>query len=48
MSETKKRQLRTFPHLVASDFQPPHDIAATTALKSDYRDLIGLQGLLDG
>jgi hypothetical protein len=48
MSETRKRQLRTFPNLVASDFQHSHDIAATTALKSDYRDLIGLQGLWDG
>ena len=34
MSETRKRQLRTFPNLVASDFQHPHDIAATTALKA--------------
>ena len=48
MSETRKRQLRTFSNLLASDFQHPHDIAATAALKSDYHDLIGLQGLLDG
>lgn len=34
MSETRKRQLRTFPSLVAPDFQHPHDIAATAALKA--------------
>jgi len=34
MSETRKRQLRTFPNLVAKDFQHPHDIAATEALKA--------------
>jgi len=34
MSETRKRQLRTFPNLVAKDFQHPHDVAATEALKA--------------
>ena len=34
MSETRKRQLRTFPNLEAKDFQHPHDIAATEALKA--------------
>ena len=34
MSETRKRQLHTFPNLVASDFQHPHDVAATAALKA--------------
>lgn len=34
MSETRKRQLRTFPDLVPPDFQHPHDIAATAALKA--------------
>ena len=34
MSETKKRQLRTFPNLLARDFQHPHDMAATEALQA--------------
>jgi Zn-dependent protease with chaperone function len=34
MSETRKRQLRTFPNLVARDFQHPHDMAATEALQA--------------
>jgi len=34
MSETKKRRLRTFPHLEAKDFQHPHDVAATAALQA--------------
>jgi Zn-dependent protease with chaperone function len=34
MSEMRKRQLRTFPNLAAKDFQHPHDIAATEALKA--------------
>ena len=34
MSETRKRQLRTFPNLVARDFQHPHDIVATEALQA--------------
>jgi Zn-dependent protease with chaperone function len=34
MSEMRKRQLRTFPNLEAKDFQHPHDIAATEALKA--------------
>ena len=34
MSETRKRQLRTFPNLAAKDFQHPHDMAATEALKA--------------
>jgi len=34
MRETRKRQLRTFPNLVAKDFQHPHDVAATEALKA--------------
>jgi Zn-dependent protease with chaperone function len=34
MSETRKRQLRTFPKLMAKDFQHPHDAAATEALKA--------------
>ena len=34
MSETKKRQLRTFPNLAAKDFQHPHDAAATETLKA--------------
>jgi Zn-dependent protease with chaperone function len=34
MSETRKRQLRTFPNLVAKDFQHPYDVAATEALKA--------------
>ena len=34
MSETRKRQLRTFPNLAAKDFQHPHDAAATEALKA--------------
>jgi Zn-dependent protease with chaperone function len=32
--ETKRRQLRTFPGLSASDFQHPSDVAATEALRS--------------
>jgi Zn-dependent protease with chaperone function len=34
VSETRKRQLRTFPNLVAKDFQHPYDVAATEALKA--------------
>ena len=34
MSETRKRQLRTFPNLAAKDFQHPHDAAATEVLKA--------------
>ena len=34
MSETRKRQLRTFPNLAAKDFQHPHDATATEALKA--------------
>src|SRR5882724_3142791 len=34
MSETKKRRLRTFPHLESKDFQHPHDVAATAALQA--------------
>jgi Zn-dependent protease with chaperone function len=34
MSETRKRQLRTFPNLAAKDFQHPHDASATGALKA--------------
>src|SRR2546428_11464429 len=35
MSETKKRQLRTFPHLESKDFQHPHDdVAAAAALQA--------------
>jgi Zn-dependent protease with chaperone function len=33
MSETRRRKLRTFPGLEASDFQHPLDVAATDALK---------------
>lgn len=34
MSETRKRQLRTFPNLTAQDFQHPHDTTATAALRA--------------
>lgn len=34
MSETKKRKLRTYPGLQASDFQHPADVHATDALRS--------------
>ncbi|MGE3539393.1 MAG: M48 family metallopeptidase [Candidatus Tectimicrobiota bacterium] len=34
MSAPKKRRLRTFPNLDGHAFQHPHDVAATTALKS--------------
>ena len=34
MSESRKRQLRTFPNLEAKDFQHPHDVAATEVLKA--------------
>jgi Zn-dependent protease with chaperone function len=33
VSDTKRRQLRTFPGLQASQFQHPHDVAATDALR---------------
>src|SRR5262245_61375486 len=32
--ESKRRQLRTFPNLQATDFQHPDDITATDALKA--------------
>jgi Zn-dependent protease with chaperone function len=34
MSDTKKRQLRTFPGLTAKTFQHPSDVVATDALKA--------------
>ena len=34
MSDTKRRQLRTFPGLEAAAFQHPHDVKATDALRS--------------
>jgi Zn-dependent protease with chaperone function len=34
MSDTKKRQLKTFPELRATEFQHPDDVSATEALKA--------------
>lgn len=34
MGETKKKRLKTFPHIKAEDFQHPWDATATEALKS--------------
>lgn len=34
VAETKRRRLRTFPHLTLADFQHPEDQAATEALRS--------------